>query len=145
MSAGAEGQGDPVVKSRPAGPVHLPKSGDTGFGFHQAPAVPDVVRFNCIVDGRPRPDYRHLPPQNVPELGNLVEAGATHEPADPGDTRIVCQLEDAPTITVGGVRLCAPGDELSHIFPCNFWACTPIHRSKLYKFQWDLQLTNPRL
>src|SRR5712664_4436443 len=111
--------------------MYLPEPSDTWLGFQQTPAMPDVVRFNFIANRRTWTDQRHLPQQNVPELGNLIKARATHKLADPSDTRIVRQLVDALPGTPGSIGLCAPSNELLHILPVNLSVCSHVHRPKL--------------
>src|SRR4029077_9759568 len=96
--------------------MHLPKSRDARFRLQQAPAMPDIIGCNFVVDGRSWPNKRHMPHQDIPELWNLVQAGATDKFANPGDTGIVCQFVDASTTSIQGVRLCAPSYEICYVF-----------------------------
>src|ERR1700676_5010688 len=125
--------------------MHLPQSSDAGFCFAQPPTVPDIISFNFIVDGRSWPNQRHVPHQNIPELRNFVEAVTAHKFANPSDAGVVRYLVDAPTAPIQGVRLCATGDEICHIFFVNLGTCSHMHRPKLQEYEWDLKLAETLL
>ena len=55
--------------------------------------MPQVVARDLGGERRPGPDDAHLAPEDIPELGQLVEAGPPQEAARPRDPRIVGQLE----------------------------------------------------
>src|SRR3990172_1185456 len=84
-----------VVKGEPAPPVDLPEAGDSGLHFEQAPPVPDVVGLQLIGDRGSGPDQRHLPPQYVEELGELVPTDLAQEPPDASHPRILGDLVHA--------------------------------------------------
>src|SRR2546425_12175112 len=60
----------------------LPEARDAGLHFQQAPPVPDVVGLELIGDRGAWPDERHLAPQDIEELGELVQTGPSEEPPD---------------------------------------------------------------
>ena len=83
-----------LIKCCSAAPVHLPETCDSGLGFERPTTVPNIVDVKLITNGRPRSDQRHLTLQHIPELREFIHAGTTHEPADPGDARIVGDFVD---------------------------------------------------
>ena len=58
-----------------------------------AGAPPAVELAVLGLDERARPDQAHLALQDVPELRQLVEARVAQEAADPGDPRVVVELQ----------------------------------------------------
>ena len=74
------------------------------------PVMPGRTRSrSCSVVGplldlgrqrRPGPDDAHLAAQHVPELRDLVDRQLAQEPADPGDSRVVADLEQRPVALV---------------------------------------------
>ena len=67
----------------------------------QAAAVPAFDLPILVLDERARPDQAHLAPEDVEQLGELVERAAPQQLADARDPRIVSDLEQA----VGGFVL----------------------------------------
>ena len=51
---------------------------------------------DLLLDRGARADDRHLPPQHVHEVGQLVEREAAQEGADARDARVVVDLEERP-------------------------------------------------
>src|SRR5690606_34879841 len=69
----------------------LPQPGDTRLDQQPAPHVPQVV---AVVGGqRPGPDQRHLAPQDVDELRQLVDGAGPQQLAEREDPGIVADLE----------------------------------------------------
>ena len=57
--------------------------------------LPRLIALNLVGKRWPRTDERHLAAQDVEQLRQLVERGATEEAADAGDPRVATQLECA--------------------------------------------------
>jgi len=115
------------VKSGPAAAVYLPEAGDAGLRLQETAAVPNVVSLNFVANGRARTDQRHLAYEDVPELGDLIETGAAHEFADPGNARVVGNLVDAPRTAIEGVRLGSASNEIGYVLSMNFRICRNVH------------------
>src|SRR2546427_5638732 len=62
------------VERRAAAATHLPQPGQPGLGLQDAASVPRLVLLNLVPQWGPRTDKRHVPPQHIPELRELVEA-----------------------------------------------------------------------
>src|SRR5262249_31401422 len=92
-----------VDSLRPAdrlAPVHLRPAGDARLD-RQAAAVVVGVAGDLLDEIRARPDEAHLAAQHVPELRQLIEAGAAEESAGARDAWVV--LDDAERV-VGDLR-----------------------------------------
>ena len=75
-------------------PAHLPEPRHAGQ--HGVAALVTLVHELDVAQGqRPRADEAHVPLQHVGQLGKLVEGRAPQEAADPGDARVVFDLEEA--------------------------------------------------
>jgi hypothetical protein len=55
--------------------------------------MPQVVVLDLIWDRRSGPHQRHLSSQNVPELGNLIQARPTQEFPNGSYSRVTSKLE----------------------------------------------------
>src|SRR5580698_8124829 len=86
----------PLVKTDLVAAADLPDASEAGL-HGEAAAMPGVVVLHLAGNGRARAD------ENIPELGKLIDAGASQEMADGGDARVVLHLEDrAGHLVVGG-------------------------------------------
>lgn len=90
--------------------------------------MPPFVAHHLVGGRGSRPHEAHLPPKDVPELGELVEARLAEEPADLRDAGVVLHLEHRPLhlvlghelllalfrVDVHGAELPAPEDPAVH-------------------------------
>jgi len=76
-----------------AAAVDLPQARDAGDDV-EALAVLERVLLHLLRHGRARTDEAHVADEDVPQLRQLVDAGAADEPADRRDARVVLHLED---------------------------------------------------
>ncbi len=84
--------GHPAVEVGVAAGADLPQAGHAGL--HGEPrVVPLLVAVEVVEGVGSRSDQAHVAPQDVPELGQLVEAGAAQEAAHGRHAGIVVQLE----------------------------------------------------
>src|SRR5437867_688581 len=68
---------DPFVEAELAATADLPQAGDAGYDLEAAP-LPLFVALDLVGDRWTWPNQAHLTPQHVPELRNLVQAGAAN-------------------------------------------------------------------
>jgi hypothetical protein len=94
----------PAVELGLVARLHLPEPGDPGL-HAEAPPVPDVVLGDFRDEGRSRPDKAHVALQDVPQLGQLVDARGAQRPPEPRDARVVGGLEDDPVALVEVLHL----------------------------------------
>src|SRR5579864_1003931 len=71
----------------------LPKTGHTGHAV-QALEIVIVVGFDVIRRMRPGSYEAHLPTDDVPELGKFVEAIASQESAEAGNTWVLLDFKE---------------------------------------------------
>lgn len=72
----------------------MPDAGKTGF-HAEAAAVAKLIKFSDFVIGeRARADEAHLAAEDIPELGEFVDAGAPDEFAERGDARVLRHFEN---------------------------------------------------
>ena len=90
----------PLVEADIGAPRHLPQPGQPRPHRQPRQVIHRIGRR--VERGRSRPHERHLPADDVPEVGQLVEACAAQESPDAGDPRIVNQLE---VWRVGAVKI----------------------------------------
>ena len=83
---------------------HLPEAGDAGDDV-EALAVLEGVLADFVRGWRPGADEAHVADEDIPELGELVDARAADDAADAGDAGVAPHLEDH---AVGGL---VPGGE----------------------------------
>ena len=62
------------VKLHSAAAIDLPQAGHSWFCFQNSAPMPDVIGFHFIRQGRPRANQRHVPSQNMEELGKFIQA-----------------------------------------------------------------------
>src|SRR5271156_2901829 len=128
-------QPDHLIKRRLASPVHLPQSGNARPRLEQAPPVPDIIGLQLVRNRRPRSNQGHLAFQDIPELGNLIEAGAPHNSADPGNTRIVGELVGYFCFGVATRGRSLAGDKSLYVFFVDRSVRRSIHRPKFQKLK----------
>src|SRR5688500_12441193 len=75
-------EGDHVVEAELAATAHLPQTGEAWLGPQALPR-PVVVHRDLAGHRRAGSDQAHVAPQDVPQLGDLVEARAAQEAAHP--------------------------------------------------------------
>src|ERR1039458_1026454 len=83
----------PLVEADLVASADLPDTGQTRF-HGEAAAVPRIVVLPLGWDGRPGADEAHVADENIPELRELVDAGAAQEMPERCDARVVLHLED---------------------------------------------------
>src|ERR1017187_3331953 len=83
----------PLVEADLVAAADLPDAGEAGL-HGEAAAMPRIVVLHLGRDGRPGADEAHVADENIPELRELVDAGATEETAERSDARVVLHLED---------------------------------------------------
>src|SRR5215212_7679437 len=81
-----EVEADHVVEGDLAAAADLPEAGDPGHR-PQPPVLPVLVLVDLGGDRRARADQAHLAPEDVQQLGQLVDAGAADDPPDASDPR----------------------------------------------------------
>src|SRR5580704_4106122 len=124
-----------LVKGGLASAVHLPEAGDTRSRFEQAPTMPNVVGLNLVRNRRTRSNQGHLALQNVPELGNFIQTGTSHDFADPRDARIVGDFVGYLCVWIASRRGGFAGDELLDVFLVDRNVRRNVHRTKLQKLE----------
>src|SRR6266566_2179520 len=87
-------QANHVIKSRSAAPLDLPQASDPRLDFHHPAAMPDIVDFVFIFDGRTRTHQRHFADKYIPKLRQFIQAGFAENTSDGGDARILLNLEN---------------------------------------------------
>src|SRR5262249_46931491 len=99
---------DPVLP-RDGGPsVDLRPAGDARLDLQPA-SLARRVALHLVRQGRPRPDHAHVPADDVPELGQLVDREPPEDPAGARDPRVA--LVDR----VPGSDLLRPFDHRPHL------------------------------
>src|SRR5215469_14279179 len=83
------------VECGAASAVHLPLARDTGLYFQDPAPVPQQVMFKFIRNGRTWPHERHLAPEDIQKLRNLIETAFAQKPPNAGYSRIIFDLEGA--------------------------------------------------
>ena len=123
---------DPFVEIGLGMGLHLPEAGHPRP--HGQPGIPPPGAEPHLLDGqRPRAHQAHLPFQDVPELGQFIQIGIPQELAQPGDARVMGDLEHRP---VGFVQVANPaldvfsllhhGAELIHLESDAIFAATHL-------------------
>src|SRR3989442_2523068 len=138
-------EADHLVERDTASSVHLPEPGDAGLHFQQAPAVPDIVGLELIRDSRTWPHQRHLAPQYVKELWELIEAGFPDEAADARQPRVVRQLVNGFAVRFGRPRLELSRDEALHILHVDLRIVHEVHGSELEAREGSAELADALL
>src|SRR5439155_17787533 len=83
---------DHLVERGAAPPRHLPKTGDPRLRIQNPPVMPGFVLLELVRNRGPRTNEGHFSAQYVPQLGQLVEARLTQNPADGRDARVCGEL-----------------------------------------------------
>src|SRR5271170_98186 len=84
----------PLIKANGVSAADLPQAGDPGART-ETTALPILVEALIIADGkRARTDKAHIAFEDVPELWEFVNAGATEKLSERGDAWIVFDFED---------------------------------------------------
>ena len=78
-----------------AAAADLPQAGHAGPGANIELCRWAVMVFKFLRHDRTRTDQTHMPHKDIPELRQLVQAGAPQPFADAGDARIIAQFEGA--------------------------------------------------
>src|SRR5881296_1829165 len=86
---------DPIVEGGLAPPADLPQTGDARPDL-EPHVAPGRTELHLPGGQRSRTDQAHLPLQDVPQLGHLINAVLAQEPPEDGGTRVVLDLEDRP-------------------------------------------------
>src|ERR1017187_10620677 len=68
----------PLVEADLVAAADLPDAGEAGL-HGEAAAMPRIVVLDLAGDGRTGTNEAHVPAENIPELGKLVNAGAAQE------------------------------------------------------------------
>src|SRR5580704_4751224 len=134
-----------LVKSSLAPAAHLPQACNTGPGFEQAPAVPNIVGLDFVWDRRPRSYQGHFAIQHVPELWDFIQARASHEFSDPGHAWIVRNFINALFASFSRLGVRFAGDEIPDIFPMDRSVGGNIHGPELHKHKSRTELANSLL
>ena len=104
--------------------------------------MPHVVMLNLVGEGRARADERHVPHQDIQELGQLIETGSAQETADGGDARIGGEF-------VGDLAVrdltATIGYEALYIFPVDGGVVVDAHGAELQEAKLPTELTQPLL
>src|SRR6266850_3150032 len=133
-----------IVEWKPASPVHLPEPGDSWLHFQQAPPVPDVVGLELVGDRGPWADHRHVTPQYVEKLRELVQAGLSQESPDARQPRVFGDFVDR-AIRSGGALTGVSRDESLDVFHVNPWIISGLHGAELQAGEGNPILTNSLL
>src|SRR5918996_508969 len=78
---------DSLLPAQRCAAVHLRPAGDPGLHLEPT-ALPGRVLLDLLLDRGTRADDRHLPPQDVDQIRNLVEGEAAQQPTDAGPPRV---------------------------------------------------------
>jgi len=78
-----------VVSIIPAG--YLPKSGDPRLG-RQIAVQMAAISQQLLTDDRSRPYQAHFPPDDIPKLGKLIQAGTPKKASNSGDAGVVTEF-----------------------------------------------------
>ena len=85
----------PAIEVQPAAALQRPQAGHP-WTHAQPPTLPRFVFFHFLRHGRPRANKRHITAQDVPQLRQLVHAGAAQPAAHWRAARIIGNLEHWP-------------------------------------------------
>src|SRR5712671_1239853 len=91
--------------------------------------MPQVIRAELIRNRGPWTNQRHITAQDIPELGQLVQARFTNELAHRGYPGIFLNLEDRLLAFRGGPIYLA-SDELAYILLVNARVTVCAHRAE---------------
>src|SRR5262249_34670146 len=106
-SSVAEVEAHHLVERGAASPPDLPGPRDPGPRLENAPTMPGRVPLELVGQRRARPHERHVSPEDVPELGQLVEARLPEEVPEPRDPAVMGELERArPVCRSGTIAAC---------------------------------------
>ncbi len=86
-------EGDVAVKRGIAAALHLPETGDAGGDIETA-EMAGLVLHDFAGDGGTRSDDTHVATKDIEELRQLVERILAENAAEPGDARIIGDLEE---------------------------------------------------
>src|SRR3989442_12976159 len=107
--------------------------------------MPDIVGLELIRDGRARPDHRHLAPEYVEELWELVETALSEEAPNPRQPRVVRQLVNGFAVRFGRPRLYLSPDEALDVFDVDLRIVHRVHGAKLQSREWGAELADSLL
>src|SRR5467141_1995021 len=123
-------QADHLIKSGAAATFHLPQTRDSRLDLKHSAAVPHIIRAELIRNRGPWTNQRHITAQDIPELGQLVQARFTNELAHTGYPGIFLNLEDRLLAFRRGAVYLAR-DELAYILLVNARVTVCAHRAEL--------------
>src|ERR1700730_12376269 len=106
--------------------------------------MPDFVSTKFIVECWPRPNQGHLAAQDIPELGNFIQAGFADECPNRGDSGIFLNLENR-LLCLAGVAVHLTCNELCYIILMNLGIAVGPHGSKFQNSEWLATLSQTLL
>src|SRR5437660_3291525 len=94
----------PLLEAAVRPTSHLPKTGDPWL-HRETNRVREAVLLHLARQRRSRTYQAHLPPEDVQQLRQLVQAGTAKNAADPSHPRIAAHLEDGTFCLIGREEL----------------------------------------
>src|SRR5687768_7438115 len=121
---------DHFLERQAAAARHLPQA--CNARFHIQPfAVPDVVFFDLVSDGRTRADHTHVAFQHIQELRKLIKARPPQLPAEARDPRVVLYLTENRVLIVARICLDVTADVLLICLAMHIFVGIHVHRPEL--------------
>src|SRR6266480_6134473 len=120
-------QADHLIKPGAAATFHLPQTRDSRLDLKHSAAVPHVIRPELVCNRGPWTNQGHLTAQDVPELGQLVQARFANELAHTGYPGIFLNLEDR-LLAFRRRAVYLARDELAYILLVNSRVTVGAHR-----------------
>src|ERR1035438_8267637 len=107
--------------------------------------MPCLISGNLIWDRRARTDKRHLSPEHIQELWELIQAALSQEFSNPRDPQVIHQLVHTLPIPIRWFLLCHTVDKPGYILFVHTCVVTHMHGTKFEECKTAPVMTNTLL
>src|SRR5580658_8034622 len=134
-----------VIELDSAASCNLPQPGDTWLHLEHSPPVPCLIVSQLVRNSRPGSDKRHLPVQDVDELGQFVQTRPAQNLPQGSHAFVVLDFVNVAFLPWRAVSTLFAGNQLGDKLPMHGIVVVHIHGSKLKKGEGLTVLAHPLL